>query len=247
MVSGNENGERPPELSPDLAEVERDLGLAFTQPALLEEALVHRSYLNEGRGAGLASNERLEFLGDAILGYLAAQYLFATYPEFSEGEMTTVRAALVRAEMLARWARTLGLGGHLRMGRGEEASGGRDRRTILASAFEALVAAIALDQGLEAARAFLLRFLEPECRRIVAEQTAKDFKSRLQEAIQSRRQVTPTYRTVEVLGPEHERTFVVEALAGDEVLARASGPSKQEAEQAAAKAALDLPEGLRSR
>jgi len=240
VVSENDSGGGPAELPPDLADVERALALAFSRPALLEEALVHRSYLNEGRGAGLVANERLEFLGDAILGYLTAQYLFSTYPEFSEGEMTTVRAALVRAETLARWARALDLGGHLRMGRGEEASGGRNRRTILASAFEALVAAVALDQGLEAARAFLLRFLEPECRRIVSDRTAKDCKSRLQEAVQSRRQVTPTYRTVEMLGPEHERTFVVEVLAGDEVLARASGPSKQEAEQAAAKAALDL-------
>lgn len=241
-MTEDDRGAGPAEAPSDLADVERALGLAFIRPALLEEALVHRSYLNEGPGAVLVDNERLEFLGDAVISYLTAQYLFATYPEFAEGEMTTVRAALVRAEMLARWARALDLGKLLRMGKGEEASGGRHRRTILASAFEALVAAVALDQGLEAARDLLLLFLQPECRRIVASQTAKDFKSRLQEAVQSLRQLTPTYRTVETLGPRHARTFVVEVLAGEEVLARAGGPSKQEAEQAAAKAALGLPE-----
>jgi ribonuclease-3 len=230
------------ESSSGLAEVERALGLEFNQPVLLEAALVRRSYRNEGPGATAADNERLEFLGDAIIGYLSAQYLFATYPEFSEGEMTTVRAALVRAEMLARWARVLGLGRHLRMGKGEGASGGRQRRSVLASAFEALLAAIALDRGLESARGWLLHFLEPECRRIVANQTAKDCKSSLQEAVQSSRQITPTYRTVDTFGPQHARTFVVEVLAGDEVLARANGPSRQEAEQEAAKVALGLME-----
>lgn len=214
------------------------LGLSVRSPDLLAQALVHRSVLNEAPEVGLASNERLEFLGDAIIGYLAAQYLYFTYPEFSEGEMTTVRAALVRADTLARWAQSLDLGRHLRLGRGEEASGGRTRRTLLASAFEAVVAAVALDQGLEAARLVLMRFLEPECRKVVAGQTAKDAKSRLQEAMQSLRQVTPTYRVAETLGPDHDRTFVVEVLADEDVLARASGPSKQEAEQAAAREAL---------
>lgn len=214
------------------------LGLSVRSPDLLAQALVHRSALNEAPEVGLASNERLEFLGDAIIGYLAAQYLYFTYPEFSEGEMTTVRAALVRADTLARWAQSLDLGRHLRLGRGEEASGGRTRRTLLASAFEAVVAAVALDQGLEAARLVLMRFLEPECRKVVAGQTAKDAKSRLQEAMQSLRQVTPTYRVAETLGPDHDRTFVVEVLADEDVLARASGPSKQEAEQAAAREAL---------
>jgi ribonuclease-3 len=183
-------------------------------------------------------NERLEFLGDAMLGYFAAQYLFSAYPDFSEGQMTTVRAALVRAETLARWARTVGLGEHLRLSRGEIASGGRDRRSVLASAFEAVVAAIALDQGLETARTFVLRFLEPECRLVLATHSAKDAKSRLQETVQFLRQQTPTYRVVNLLGPEHARTFVVEVLAGEDVLARDDGPSKQEAEQSAARAAL---------
>lgn len=222
----------------NLQDLASALGLSVRSPDLLAQALVHRSALNEAPEVGLASNERLEFLGDAIIGYLAAQYLYFTYPEFSEGEMTTVRAALVRADTLARWAQSLDLGRHLRLGRGEEASGGRTRRTLLASAFEAVVAAVALDQGLEAARLVLMRFLEPECRKVVAGQTAKDAKSRLQEAMQSLRQVTPTYRVAETLGPDHDRTFVVEVLADEDVLARASGPSKQEAEQAAAREAL---------
>ncbi len=222
----------------NLQDLASALGLSVRSPDLLAQALVHRSALNEAPEVGLASNERLEFLGDAIIGYLAAQYLYFTYPGFSEGEMTTVRAALVRADTLARWAQSLDLGRHLRLGRGEEASGGRTRRTLLASAFEAVVAAVALDQGLEAARLVLMRFLEPECRKVVAGQTAKDAKSRLQEAMQSLRQVTPTYRVAETLGPDHDRTFVVEVLADEDVLACASGPSKQEAEQAAAREAL---------
>ena len=127
----------------NLQDLAAALGLSVRSPDLLAQALVHRSALNEAPEVGLASNERLEFLGDAIIGYLAAQYLYFTYPEFSEGEMTTVRAALVRADTLARWAQSLDLGRHLRLGRGEEASGGRTRRTLLASAFEAVVAAVA--------------------------------------------------------------------------------------------------------
>jgi len=160
--------------------------------------------------------------------------------------MTTVRAALVRADSLARWARTLDLGRHLRLGKGEVASGGRTRRGLLASAFEALVAAIYLDQGLDVARAFLLRFVVPETARLLAQQSAKDFKSRLQEAVQAAHQATPVYRTVETLGPDHERTFIVEVLADDKVLARGSGPSKQEAEQDAARTALALLAGART-
>jgi ribonuclease-3 len=222
----------------DIATLEANLGITFRNRALLEQALTHRSYLNECGGERLASNERLEFLGDAALGYFAADYLYATYPEMSEGDMTTLRAALVRGETLARWARSLDLGSYLYLGRGEANTGGRDRPALLASAFEALIAAVILDQGEEAGRALVLRFLAPEAEQVRASQTAKDFKSRLQEVVQAARQVTPTYRLVGTSGPDHALTFVAEVLAGDVVLGRGEGASKQQAEQEAARAAL---------
>ncbi|MHB1004898.1 MAG: ribonuclease III [Chloroflexota bacterium] len=222
---------------PDPAALEAILGLAFNDHAYLEQALVHRSYLNENPEVPLASNERMEFLGDAILGYITADYLYAEHPDLAEGDMTTLRAALARRETLARWAGDVSLGEHLYMGRGEASTGGRERPRILAGAFEALVAAIALDGGLETARIFLLPFIVTETARVLAEQSAKDFKSRLQEVVQATMQLTPTYRVVELIGPEHDRTFVVEALAGEEVLGRGSGHSKRIAEQEAARAA----------
>lgn len=222
----------------DITTLETKLGLTFRQRALLEQSLVHRSYLNERGGERVASNERLEFLGDAALGYFAADYLYATYPEMSEGEMTTLRAALVRGETLARWARTLDLGRHLYLGRGEAATGGRERTALLASAFEAIIAAVILDQGQAAGRALVLRFLAPEAERILATHTAKDYKSRLQEVVQALRQLTPTYRLAGTSGPDHALTFVAEVLAGQEVLGRGEGFSKQQAEQEAARAAL---------
>lgn len=228
----------------EIAELEERLGLPFDDRALLEQALVHRSALNEHPDLPLESNERLEFLGDAILGFIAAQYLFGLEPPLDEGEMTTVRAALVRRETLARWARSLELGRFLRLSRGEISQGGRDRPLLLASAFEAVVAAIALDQGLPVATEFVLRFLAPEAQEVMAGHTAKDHKSRLQEVVQAMRQITPAYRVVETIGPDHDRTYVVEALAGDEVLGHGSGPSKQIAEQEAAREALaNLREG----
>ncbi len=221
-----------------LAALEANLGVTFSRRELLAQALVHRSYRNENPDFPLGSNERLEFLGDAIIGYLVAEYLYATYPQLAEGEMTTLRAALVRRDTLARWARALSLGHHLLMGKGEARSGGRSRPGLLASAFEAVVAAVALDRGLEAARALLLRFLVPDVQRLLAAQTAKDYKSRLQEVLQARRQVIPTYRVVATSGPEHEKVFHVVVAAGEEVLGQGSGPSKQAAEQAAAREAL---------
>jgi ribonuclease-3 len=223
---------------PDLTSLEERAGVTFANRTLLEQALVHRSILNEFPDLPLASNERLEFLGDAILGLIAAQYLFGLEPPLTEGEMTTVRAALVRRETLARWARALDLGDFLYLGRGEIASGGRDRPGLLASTFEAVVAAIAIDRGLDFARDFVLRFLAPEAEELIARRTAKDHKSRLQEVVQALRQVTPIYRVVDTVGPDHDRTYIVEALAGDEVIGHGSGSSKQIAEQEAAREAL---------
>jgi len=207
--------------------------------SLLEQALVHRSYLNENPDSVLPSNERLEFLGDALLGFVVAQRLYVEYPHLSEGEMSRLRSAIVCRETLAHLASSLGLGEYLRLGRGEEASGGRKRESNLACAFEAVVGAILVDRGFAAARDFILRFLDAELETAVEETLAKDYKSRLQEIVQAREQKTPSYRIVETTGPEHEKKFTVEVLVGDLVMGRGTGRSKRVAEREAARVALE--------
>jgi ribonuclease-3 len=206
--------------------------------------MVHRSYLYEHTEPGLESNERLEYLGDAVLTYVSGVYLYRRFPSFQEGQLTSVRAEAVRAATLAKFARALDLGDHLLLGRGEQKSGGRGRPTLLSSAFEALVGAILLDQGLLAVTAVVERFLAPEVEAIVAENRHDNAKSRLQELTQSSLQATPEYRTVATSGPSHARTFDVEVLVNDQVTGAGSGHSKREAQQAAARAALErLAEG----
>ena len=187
----------------------------------------------------MPSNERPEFLGDAVLGFVVTECLYRKYPQTPEGELTSLRAALVRAETLARMARALDLGEYLLLSRGEAATGGRERQKILSQTFEALIGVIFLDQGLPAAKRIILRFVKPELKRIEEEQLAKDFKTRLQEVAQARRQITPVYRTVSAVGPDHAKVFTVEVLLGDEVLAQGSGATKQEAQQNAARKALE--------
>lgn len=214
------------------------IGISFADPLLLRQALVHRSYLNENPAFALPSNERLEFLGDAVLGFLTAEYLYYTYPHMPEGELTALRATLVREETLARIANSLSLGQCLYLGRGEEASGGRERPTLLACAMEAVLGSLFLDQGLEATRAFLLPFLTDELAHIDADKPIKDHKSRLQELAQEQWKETPTYRVVATTGPDHDRRFTVEVLVGDVSLGHGQGKSKQEAEMEAARYAL---------
>ncbi len=226
----------------DLHALERALRTSFRDRSLLFQALVHRSYLNENPESHLDSNERLEFLGDAVLDMVTAEYVFRRYPEKGEGEMTLLRSALVRTDTLARFARELGLGSFLVLGRGEEADGGRERPSILAGAFEALVGAIYLDAGLEAVRSFVGPLLEAEAERWQGRQPL-DFKSALQIEVQGRYNRTPEYRTVASWGPDHARRFRVEVWVGNEVLGVGEGPSKQAAQQEAARRAL---EGLRS-
>ncbi|MBI2861840.1 MAG: ribonuclease III [Chloroflexi bacterium] len=218
--------------------MEQALQITFANRGLLEQALVHRSHLNEWSGPPLESNERLEFLGDAVLGSVAAEYLYSTYPQLPEGELTTLRAALVRAETLAKWAKELGLGEHLLMGRGEEASGGRQRPRILAATFEAVLGAIYLDQGATVAREIVLRFLAPAAEAALASQSLKDYKTRLQELTQAEYRVIPSYHLVEMTGPDHARRFTVEVMLGGEPLAQGVGRSKRIAEQEAARNAL---------
>jgi ribonuclease-3 len=194
--------------------------------------------LYEHQEEGIESNERLEYLGDAVLTYVSSLQLYRRFPGLQEGELTSLRAAAVRAETLATFARQIQLGRYLLLGRGEEKSGGRNRPLLLSSAFEALTGAILLDLGLDQATAFLERFLDPEFEAILAEGRHENYKSLLQELTQSRLQATPVYRTAKTAGPSHARTFTVEVLVNDEVAGEGEGSSKRAAEQAAAQQAL---------
>jgi ribonuclease-3 len=222
-----------------VAALEPALGHQFIQPELLVRALTHRSYVHEAAQPDLQSNERLEFLGDAVVGLIAADLLFARAPAATEGELTTVRAALIRASTLAAFARRLHLGAYLRLGRGHEAASLRDR--VWASAFEAVLGALYLDGGLAAARQFVEPLLLAEVEQVLAHGQLKDAKSLLQDLAQTRLGQTPTYRVATALGPAHEPLFAVEVLLGERVLARGEGRSKRQAEQAAAQRALEDP------
>src|SRR5919108_4819483 len=208
----------------------RTLGYCFRDPSLLQSALVHTSYVNERPGRGLESNERLEFLGDAVLGVVVAHRLYDLRPESPEGELTVLRAWLVRQSTLARWARQLGLGPHLMLGRGEARGGGRDRPALLARGFEALVGSIFLDGGLDAARDVLLPFIDREIKTGFSPQRVVDAKSRLQQVTQARFEQTPVYNLVDHSGPGHAPLFVVEVHVGPEISARGSGHSKRAAQ-----------------
>jgi len=223
----------------DLAALEQTLGISFNDLSFLEQALVHRSYINENPGLAPVSNERLEFLGDAVLGLVIAEKLYLEYPQCSEGEMTKLRSALVRRDTLARIARTISLGNYLYLGKGEEASGGRYKLANLAGALEAVIAAVFLDQGPATARDFILKLLSKELQKVVSHGVETEYKSQLQELIQSRQQITPTYHLVEAVGPAHDREFTVEVRVGDTVLGRGSGKSKKAAETEAARLALE--------
>ncbi len=233
-----------PARSDALASLEVALGHPFAQRQLLLDALTHRSYAYEFAAPGVVSNERLECLGDAVLALVASDLLYARDPTADEGTLTQYRAALVRASTLARFAERLGLGPRLRLGRGEEATGGRTRELLLASAFEAVVGALYLDGGMAVARSFLEPLLVAEVARIEGtggERKIKDDKSLLQELAQGELGLTPRYRVVETSGPSHERTFVVEVLIGEHVAGRGEGRSKRLAEQDAARHALADP------
>jgi len=223
----------------DLATLQQILGISFNNPSLLEQALVHSSYINENPGFAPTSNERLEFLGDAVLGFIVTEKLYREFPYFTEGEMTRVRATLVRGDTLAHIATTIRLGDYFYLGKGEEASGGRHKPTNLAGTLEALIAAIFLDQNLVTVRDFILRLLHKELQKIVSQGVEVDYKSQLQELIQSRQQPTPVYYVVVATGPDHNKMFTVEVRVGDIVLSRGTGKSKRMAETEAARLALE--------
>lgn len=211
------------------------LGVQLRDLRLLEEALTHASYTNEYPDLGLQCNERLEFLGDALLGLVIAAELFRLYPAAPEGELTQLRSALVRGESLARIAESLQLGEYLRLGQGEESSGGRHRSSNLAGALEAVLGAVFLDRGWLAARRLVLRLWGQE---LAAAEIHQDYKSRLQEVLQAQQKVTPRYRTVREVTSGSVPLFEVEVLGGADVLGRGMGTSKKRAQQAAARTAL---------
>lgn len=214
--------------------------MGFDDKSLLMRALVHRSYTNEHPEFLLEDNERLEFLGDAVLNFLTADYLYNRFPELPEGPLTSLRAALVRRATLARFALRFDLGDHLMMGVGEEATGGRGRPAILCAAFEALVGALYLDQGLDAVRRMLEPLIRPDVRRTIRDGSDRDHKSQLQELAQGLMRLTPKYRTVGSSGPDHEKEFTVQVSIGGTVYSQGRGRSKQEAAQHAARQAIEL-------
>jgi ribonuclease III len=225
-------------LLPDPIELQKDLGLPSRKSKSLPLALVHSSYLNENPAAASESNEKIEFLGDAVLGLIIAEKLFADLPQSSEGVLTRLRAALVRKETLAQLARKINLGNYLYLGKGEEMGGGREKDLNLAGAFEALVAAVYLDFGLEQARRFVLKQFGEEIEKQALQVAEGDFKSRLQEHIQAEFGITPGYQVLGSFGPDHDKLFTVEVRAGEKYLGKGSGKSKKAAEMAAARDAL---------
>ncbi len=215
------------------------LGSQFRDPNLFRLALTHRSYCNEHELDATESYERLEFLGDAVLELTISDYLYSHFPDADEGQLTKSRSSLVRGEVLARVARRLGLGDLIRVGRGVEDSGGRDQDSVLAAVFEANIAAIYLDRGMDAARDFIARHMAQELADITrGGPPPENPKSRLQELLQGQGRPTPQYRLVHREGPDHNPTFTVEAFVDDEVIGTGCGGRKSEAESAAATAAL---------
>ena len=219
--------------------LEKALDYSFRRPELLREALRHSSYANEHRGEEAVSNERLEFLGDSVLGFVTAEFLFAEHPDAPEGDLTRIRARLVCEESLHEAAKRLGLGPCLSLGHGEEAGGGRERPSILADATEAVIAAVYLDGGMEAARSLIHRILLDGDREARAAVLRRDYKTSLQELVQRKPNQGLQYRLTGESGPDHAKTFTMTVSLNNEVLGAGTGRSKKEAEQQAARSALE--------
>jgi ribonuclease-3 len=227
-------------LPPDLSELEALLGYRFRDPSLLVRALTHRSYVNEHEDEGLLHNESLEFLGDAVLGFLVSSRSFRRFPELQEGALSKIKAYLVSAANLLQFARRIRLGEYMRLSKGEEKTGGRTKRAILEDAYEALIGAMYLDGGMEAASALLAAQVEEILDSLdVKHIVFGDFKSALQERLHNLGRLEPVYRVINEIGPDHRKTFVVQVLVHDVIVAEASGKTKKEAQQAAARIALE--------
>ncbi len=225
-------------LRDEFEEIETRVGHRFRDRGLLEQALTHRSRAAEDASGGVLDNESLEFLGDAVLGLVVAEALFRQYPGYDEGQKSKIKAAVVSTQSLAQHAERIGLGDHLLLGRGEEKTGGRSKPALLADAYEALIAAIYLDGGLDAAAAFLQRELKDVIDAGSTQTIARDYKSALQERLQASGHPLPEYRISGESGPDHRKTFSVEVVVDGDVLGAANGRAKKEAEQEAARLAL---------
>ncbi|MDM7997275.1 MAG: ribonuclease III [Acidobacteriota bacterium] len=236
-MNGNAGDSAPPTSLHDLEDL---LGYHFKNQDLLLQALTHRSYVNENEAEHIRNNESLEFLGDSVLGFLISSRIFENHPELTEGELSKIKAFLVSAANLVRLAENIRLGDFVRLSRGEEKTGGRTKRAIVVDAFEAIVGALYLDGGVEAASDFVgrqvgefLALLDPK------QLTYGDFKSALQEQLHNLGRPEPVYRVVNELGPDHRKTFVVQVIIHGEVVAESSGRTKKEAQQSAARLALE--------
>jgi ribonuclease-3 len=223
-----------------LEDLQEKLGVQFTNVGLLARAFIHRSFIHEHpeRGGARESNERLEFLGDAVLNFLTASWLYERFPDQTEGELTHLRAALVKTNTLAGFSRQLDLSGHIKISRGEDTPTARNRPALLADVFEAVLGAIFLDQGLEATRDFVTPFLERHVEAVLDGTAEIDYRTRLQEQAQSIFNHTPSYRMIDVAGPDHQREFTMEVRIAEVRYGVGVGPSKQAAAQAAAREAL---------
>lgn len=221
-------------------DLEKRIGVSFKDDNLLKEALTHRSYINENPSWPVFHNERLEYLGDAVLELVVTEYLFKTYTNHQEGELTSFRAALVNYQMLSRVAREMKLEDSLYLSRGEAKDEGKAREVILANAFEALVGAIYLDQGYAIISDFIGRFLILHLSEVIENKLYRDPKSLLQEIAQEKFKITPMYKVLRENGPDHNKNFIVGVFFGEEFIAEGSGTSKQEAESSAARTALKI-------
>ncbi len=220
------------------SDLEKRLNIKFKNKDLLTQAFVHRSYLNERPDFLLSHNERLEFLGDAVLELIVTEYLFAKYPKKPEGELTNWRAALVNAKELSKIAREIDLNDFLLLSKGESRETGKARQYILADTFEAFIGSLYLDQGYDVCQKFLEKYLIKDLPRIIEEKLFEDAKSRFQEQAQERLKITPTYKVVDDWGPDHAKHFIIGVFLNKDLVAKGEGSSKQEAEEDAAKNGL---------
>jgi len=227
-------------MSSDFEVLEKKLGLHFKDKELLTRAFTHRSYLNENPNSKLKHNERLEFLGDAVMELIVTEHLFKEFPEKAEGDLTNWRAALVNAKMLTSVAEDLEFNDFLLLSKGEAKEGGKARAYILANTFEAFLGALYLDSGYEPCDKFIQKYLLTNLSGIIKDGSYKDSKSKFQEEAQEKTSITPSYKVIKESGPDHDKKFIVGVYLGDELVAEGEGSSKQEAEAAAAELALDV-------
>jgi ribonuclease III len=224
----------------DFSKLEKKLKITFNDKNLLSQAFTHRSFLNENPELNLSHNERLEFLGDAVLEHIVTENLFKNYPSKAEGELTSWRAALVNAKILSEMSKELGFNDFLLLSQGESKERGKARQYILANVFESFIGALYLDQGMDSCKNFIEKNLMKELPRIIKENLFKDSKSFFQEQAQEKTGITPTYRVLEENGPDHAKNFTIGVFLEKELVSKGEGTSKQEAEEAAAKNALDI-------